>query len=664
MPTLDIRLHDGSIQKISYPDGWSDDQVKEAIYKQFPNPEEKREGVSGILQDVGESVVNAPKEALALAKKLPAQAYSAGKQTVNDPLRAIINFGGGIRKGMEGLANTPSNIAEYLNARNIGRGDIENVIRAARIPESDLEERLLGKEQEGDEFLRGLGSFVPYAGIGGTARGLKGLAKRAGASAAYATGQGADPVSAALLGMAGEGAVKGLRKTQGVPSALVPASKLTNEELQAALDQTAGTKTGLGSVIENPFLKKQYENVLPNIPFSGANEYMMRTADDITNRGQGILDNLKGNYDTSDVGSVIKEALADAYKDVRSEKDAKFKSLNEAAKKDGVNTDLSHLHTQAKKILDEINSNPISAALTDSSIKGKLEKIVESGANKPVSLREADILRSELGELASDAHMSDNTKLSRIYSSLKDAAEKDINNTVDNSNNTNLKKLRDEAMDFYKKDYAPFLDSDIAKFSKKGGDPDVLIQSFIKNSPLSDRSRLLEKLTSKLKPEHRDLLTHAYLSANAMENGSLNPLKLRTAYKKLGERQKAALLGHNQNLSKQLKDYSRLVEMNEEPISAMVNPKTGARTNTFVPWAGITGGISALLSGNIPVGLGMAALPIALSRPAAKFLTNEKVRQKVVKKIISSRDKRAQRKKVKNIEPLANALMQEQLSST
>lgn len=42
MKEIDVEMPDGSIQTIEHPDNWTDEQVKAAIYKHFPNVESQK----------------------------------------------------------------------------------------------------------------------------------------------------------------------------------------------------------------------------------------------------------------------------------------------------------------------------------------------------------------------------------------------------------------------------------------------------------------------------------------------------------------------------------------------------------------------------------------------------------------------------------------------
>lgn len=85
MATINVKLQDGSIQPMSYPDDWSDSQVQEAIYKHFP-PQSKQGAEE-------------PKDS-ALDKVL--------RYGVKDPIIGLANLG-------HGILNAPHNLAALLS---------------------------------------------------------------------------------------------------------------------------------------------------------------------------------------------------------------------------------------------------------------------------------------------------------------------------------------------------------------------------------------------------------------------------------------------------------------------------------------------------------------------------------------------------------------------
>lgn len=653
-----IELPNG--QELEFPDNTPPAVMRAAIANQFPEyangqgQPPKRTGWEGVVQDIGEGVSGIPSTLGALITELPGQAASSVGQIATDPGRAATNLGAGFLEGLKGLVNVPSNIAGYLGSRDIGQGAVQNAIQGLHIGDTGLEQRVFGAPQPGDELLRGLTSFLGGGGgVGLAAKGIRGLAKRAGGNALYAAGQEQNPVEAMLLGLGGEGLGKGLQKVSN-SSPFTPSSPLTNEELAKSLALTRGTETGLGDVLENPFLKKTLENRLPDIPFSGATQAMQRTAQEVTNRGQNIMKQLGAGADTSNAGQSLKEALSKADREVRGTKTQKFNQLNSAAEKEGVTTDRAGLRKVARDLQADIHADKDLSHVTDPKLKSLVDKLSEGKKAEEFSIKNTDLLRAKLGDLAAESFDKGNNGLGMFYTRLREAADKDIQRSVEKSGSPQLKKLHNDAFDYYKNKFLEFEDPNIRKFTFGNGDPDLLVSHFLRKSIGNDRSNLLNKLTSKLTPKERDLMAHRYFST-AVTDGELNPMKFKTLYKALGEKQKENLFGKQK--VQQLNNYIDLVQKNTDPLTIMFNPKTGARNTGSLPWLTSASGLgAALMTGEPLTGLAVAGAPIVAGRPLTKYLTNEARREKVVNDIIKSRMKAAQPANTGS--PFINALLQ------
>lgn len=709
-PEILKRLNAGEYEKSTeITDPYILKRLNAGEYERKGNPTEK----PTVSSDIINSLSNAPGAIIDFAANLPGQVIDSVGQIATNPLRATENLGAGLLEGLKGGANIPSNIARYMQSRGVGNSekDFRDLIAKAHIPDTGLEKTILGETQKGDEFLRSLGSFSPYAKLGGLTKGAEGLAKRAGAASAYATGQGQDPLQAALMGLGGEGLTRGVQRIAR-PGTFLPYSPLSSEALEEAAQNTKGTETSLGNVIHNSSMQKQFENTIANIPFSGADKAMQRTANEITNRGNTILDYLKGDEEIPDIGEKLNTALKSAYEDTKAQKNERFKAVNEAAEKEGIRTKRANLIDTAKEKLAEVERDPHRAGLMDSKAKSILTTIVNAGkgskeeitnelptgilgaagkdilnnlfakgknklqftesefskalgknaptmpsAQKEYSLQDTDLLAGDLGKLANDAYVKGEGALSDLYTSLKKAARQDINNEIDKADMPDLNQLRDKAFEYYKKNYAPFKQEEVKKFTLKGGDPDLLMQAFLKKSKLSDRGNLLRKLTEKLSSVDKDLLAHSYFS-NAIEEGQLNPSKLATLYKDLGKKQKNALL--SEGMQKQLGAYRQLVKKNARPLYIMHNPQTGYAGLSEIPLKIILAEIASSSGGGflggVPGAVAGAVVPGLVARPFTKLLTSPWVRETLIKRMIKAREREGI--PPRNIAPLVQALMQ------
>lgn len=459
----------------------------------------------------------------------------------------------------------------------------------------------------------------------------------AGAGAAgYDPNGTSDPLKNAAIGGLIGGAVSGI----GVPLAnlaanYLPPSKLVAnafgkgidpEQLQKSLDITQGTNTPIGDVLQDPTLKTFYENVLQKVPFSGVDNQLKTVANQVTNKGQDLMNSLIGDTDAGDIGKVLQQSLVDKLKGLQSEKRDLFNMPNQLADDAGLKITPNNLAQKAQDTLNTINNSKTLFNETDPGLISDLQNYAKYGSDDYAdSLKSSGIFRGKLGQKASNAFQNNQDFEYGVYKDLKDAYDQDIGEGVDSLDNPEVKNSIDEARQFYKDNIVPFEDPSILKFTKEGGDPDTLLSTFIKSGKTNDRGNLLASLINKLPDEQKLLPAYGWFSKALDEDGNLNPNKFLSIYKQLGDKQKAALIPDD-NIRQQFADYANLVGRNSEALNAMYNPKTG---NRLQDWKTIATVIAAKMSA-LASGGGLTA-----ARMAAKAMTSPAFRQKVAQQILN-----------------------------
>jgi len=639
--------------------------------KDFEDFEANNQGIGGIGQDIAESIQGLPSYAANMAKQLPGEVWGA----LTHPSRIQGNLLAGLGEGAIGLLNTPGVALDYFANKGLIPKSVSKY--APHIGDLGVE-KFLGIEpkEKGDMLIRSLsglavpGSILKAAKLGKAASPL--------ATALYSMGQNENPLQAALLGEAVP--IGKELYNRGRPSSIFR-GELPPEELARKLQLTQGTETPLGDVIQSPFLKRLYENVLPHVLGSGAEKVMQRTGTNIQQLGVNLMNRIGSQLQVNpeDVGARIQHALRTTAREAEQQKEANFKRVNDSAEKLGVNTNRTQLREAAKNILKSINEDPDLANFTNTNDISLLEKISANPANdKGFSLRNTGILRGAIGKAAYEARTKGEMPKEAIYNKLKNALEEDVNQAIEQSGSSELQDLHNNAMDFYRNEYAQYKDPEIRKYIKGGGDPDLILQHFIKGGK-NDRGTILQKLSNALRqnPEispavqdssqlqhigtsqhqtqrnpQETLLAYSYLSKALDDEGHINPVKLRTLYHNLGTNQKRALFGEG-DLANEVRNYADLVGHNKEAFDLMLNPHTGKRN-------------SALLSqvGQLATGAAFHHLPLLIAsgiggRLATNRITSPKYREKLINAMI--KNKRVELPKTtKALQPLGAVATNEQ----
>lgn len=538
----------------------------------------------------------------------------------------------GLAEMGHGLINAPHNIANLVSPEI-----------ASHIPKQQEYDyaSMLGLPQNptmADKIVRGVAQYAPTALI---PAGEASLIPRVGAQAikqgAFGATQNENPIKGAEEGaIAGAGGELLSSGIEGLLNALRPSrmlrGNLTKEELQKNLESTEGTNTSLGRALESPTLNRVYENILPHVIGSGAEDVMQKTAGQIGEKGTTLLEKIRGDINPGDTGVQLQSAMKQAASAAREEKNKGFEKLNKFADESGLKVGRENLQNTASNVIKDIELSPELKAEFGKDLFNDLERYAANPEGNTLKL--TNIFRGKLGDKANELYQAGKMHEYGIVNSLKEALSKDIDESFERSENPALKSAYEKNQQDYIEKFAPFEDKDIVKFTRQGGDPDLILPHFLRGGK-NDRATILSKLTNlpqQDKTSMSNMLSYAHLSKAIDENGKVDPMKLSTLYRNLGEKQKEALIPSESTRS-ELDKFTNLVGKNKESFDLMRNPKTGARnTDLIIKLAQIATGTTLGLPGLAALAGGGLA-----GKVVTKALTSEKTRTNLIKKMIEDK---------------------------
>lgn len=250
------------------------DMPKEDYYSKIgisPQTKPGHEEPSSILQDLAGNAAGAIPDLASGLMQLPSEAYGA----ITHPLRTAKNIPIGLAEGLAGAYNLPGNITQYLSKKGYLPEIAGKAAKAMHFPTEKIEEKLgLLPEEPGESLTRALSGFgiLGKAGRFGEASKLK----RAGLGAAYAGGQGENPVTgaiAALIPSLIKGGQKGYEYIKE-PQKAINATEDTLHHIKNLLseneDATKSEKTNISKFVnqnQESLTNKQnnFESQLPEI---------------------------------------------------------------------------------------------------------------------------------------------------------------------------------------------------------------------------------------------------------------------------------------------------------------------------------------------------------------------------------------------------------------
>lgn len=554
------------------------------------------------------------------------------------PVNLLLGAGDSVSNLMRGTANLipgvniPKAKTGSGTAYNIGKfaGDLGGFIGGGE---------LLDAARAGAESAPYIGKLAKA--LGGD--GLSGVSRRALGSGLYGATQNPDDKLAGAAEMGATSAA--LDAIFGGAAKLLPSNMLrgniSTEELLKNLEAARGTNTPLGDVVGSPNAKQYYENLTAKIPFSGSGQVSENISNQVKSAGKDIYDSLaKGAY-KNDLKSAINNALNKSYDEAIGLKRQHYKALDKLANSYGLKIETPNFQSTANDVLEMVKDSPRLMGEMDQGFLNKLKNY--SNPYESEKIKSTNVFKGILNDKAREAYMGGKDYEGGIYKSLKDALEGDVNNAFESTGNPEVKQKYREAQTFYKNNIAPYEQPEIEKFIRKGGDTDLILSTFLKNGQ-NDRANLLSKLMNKLPEEDKGLVPAAYFSS-AFKDGELNPLKMKTLYEKLGNKQKEVLL--SPEMKQKMDMFSRLTGMNERSLTRMANPMTGQQAIPAIVSKGLagTGGSIGAVMGGLPGAImGAMAAPVAVgaaSKGFNKYMTSPNVRESMVKSIMegSPRDK-------------------------
>lgn len=643
------------------------------------------QGWQSVLGDIGKSVASLPGAIGSSIANLPGQAYQGGKQALTNVPRTAENLGYGLLNGIQGATEIPANIAEYLKSKNVGpRGAedfvINNTMRGNAL--TDALKKHLGPDQEGDEFLRGLGGFLPVSKIGAASEGLAGILKRAGAGGAYSASQNQDPIVGALTNMAMEAPGNLGSKIANADlsptniAAKVLRGKLSPEELSRNLEIARGTNTPLGRVIQEPLSNTLFETLTSRALGSG--KMLGDISQQVKDRASDLLESLKPAGADGDLNNLTHKFLEDASEKQRVAKNALYKDREKIEQSDKHVLKLPNTEQFAKERADAIKNSPF--YIEDPEFRNQYNRLLgykQLTKEKPAvvssfydkngnltnpyggevlepaktispSLTEAQVIASDWkkkGEKLDKIGGAKNQTLANNLIGLSGMIRKDVEESVAKGS-PELQEAHAAANKNYAENYSPFLDESVRKKIQET-EPQTMVRDIINPGKEADKYSDIEKVVNLLPDNQKNILAYAHLKRAQDKYGAVDAKKLAARIDSLGPRQLEKIIP-DEGLRQKVENFGKLRGMNEKALNNMYNPETGigAVPIAQVMWAAAHP-VSAVPAFGAAYGLN-------------KVLTSPSIREKLVNKMIQNSSKKEAPKAsyLQNPTLLIQALMQ------
>jgi hypothetical protein len=316
-------------------------------------------------------------------------------------LKTALGYGEPLKNPIEAIKHVVAGLGK--TGQEIGKLGMEAI---GRTPGEDINyDEILGikNPNAAGRFIEGMSAYGPFGKAASLLRSTKfipQLAAQTAAGGAFGLTQGqpgqengfgllpqgktGSALEGALINALTHGGANALEAMR--PSNLLRGN-LSPEELSRNSLITHGTETGLGDVIQSPYLKRMLENTLTRLPFSGANESLARTGQNVVSRGENILsnmldirDNTTGEpleVDPHNIPEEITKDLINQHQLHQTEKIKLYDNFNDVAQETNSHPELKNFNEALKrnknviKNLNLLHGDPTGSAMFD--------RLIESG---------------------------------------------------------------------------------------------------------------------------------------------------------------------------------------------------------------------------------------------------------------------------------------------
>lgn len=634
---VEIEMPSGEV--LEFPADMPQEQMRESARQYFAQTSGMAQqpqaqpptGFAGIGQDILQAAKAAPEQALEAIgglAQLPGEALAFGKQAATEPTRALKNLAIGMGKTGEAIGRAPYNLEQYFRSKGLLDPEGQFIKPVEKIDWEDLFQ--MGGQQPGDVLAQETMGFAPFGAAGMLGKGsrLGRIGQQSLSAGAYEGVKERNPLTGALIPPLVEAPFAAAGRV-GTPFK----GRLTREGLEENIRVAQGKDVPLGEIIQSPRLKKLQENVLDPSFLSGSGERQTRLAQQVGQEAGGLLGGRIGRPPTGLEPQQFKQTLIDAFDEQTRRKNDLYEPVNRLASEENFVPDLKESRKFSKDVAKQIHDSSI--IKNDPDFKKLLNKVLDISESKktdtktltsPIfdefgspfseqitktrspSILEVKMVADKLsreGERHKKSPTAADRSIGGVYEKISSKLRKDLKEDVGKKGSLDLQEALSVADENYAENFSKFLDKEAYKFLDPEMNSDAIAREII-NPGKEDKFTRIEKIQNLLPEGSEHALGEIYLKGAYDKNGNLNLKELSSRINKLNKKQFEALFPGFET-RQQLNDFVKLRGMSEESLSAMFNPKTGARLS--VPFMQ-----QAQFYGTGAGHLGAAAIPPLISR--------------------------------------------------
>lgn len=575
--------------------------------------------------------------------------------------------------------DAPANIANYISQKFTGR----NVINQPELNEPYAQKDSLAYKTGkfiAPFLIPGLGAELGLANTAAklpkaariVAKAADLLGTNAIAGGVIGAGQGdkdlgGDALAGAVIGAPLQGALG------AIPAAARSAiNRYRTDEAMQKSKALGNLPANFFDVVGDSPKARVTGDILRNVPLVSSvprkEENLVNATD---NKVKDILTGLKGNLESSEVGSALHEAISDNFDKVTKKYNDKFEDILDKAAKRGHNIKYENTLKTLEKIQEEEHgTDEEQGNLVPAMSKGVIGRWADYFRNQPLDKEASDIVdssgskivenepnssnnnsRFKINDKAStdqekkqtfarahnnqsiinlrsaEAAKAGNPRLASLYHRIHASVLDDTGESLKNNNDEELYKDFLEARQGFKRDVVPYRDKSIKNLIKGKVDPETAVTTLIKDK----HAKVLNDLPADKRALLGYLKLQSKLKSDDLGKISGSAASIANAFASMPEKVKNKIYDARQQ--KSFRDLQSLANVSKEARGMRNMPMTGVRSNQDMIKSLLNLGGGSILVGLLThpaTTLPIAAGSVGASKAAEKLLYNPKIRKQLL----------------------------------
>jgi hypothetical protein len=395
------------------------------------------------------------------------------------------------------------------------------------------------------------------------------------------------------------------------------------------VEKARGVRFPYAEYADSPGAKRLQKTVLEKMPFAGMGKATTEVGNVLQSQLANMLEEIKPKVGSA--GSIVKDEIQEKYDTLNDIASDKYSRVYALLKRSNPEHESESLIQEAKSIKNKIEGKSRLGAKSLSEFN-ELKPVIEALDKNPVkNISDA----FEFDKIVNQRMRNSKDATERKYlSDIKNAHDKDLQNTVKRSGSDDINSAYNLAKQYYKKIFVPYRDNpEISKILSEKTRPDDVVDTFFKTSRKKGKGDILESVTPHLSQDAKNAVVHEHLTTQ-LEEGKNKVTPTINKYGEIQKKQKDLLMNPEH---RSLLDDIKFTKdsLGTKPFNKLFVEETGASLQPYAATS-MLAGLGNLLGG-IPGAIAAVPAGILAGRKVTKGLMGDTLREGLKRRLAAEK---------------------------